>query len=50
MVSLHTLDSHSLTIDVDNNSPEVNDAYGFRASPLVVRSLIFNLSSLFKYL
>ena len=50
MVSHHTQDSHSPTIDVDNIDAAVNVAYGFGASPLVVRTLLFNLSSLFTYL
>ena len=50
MVSHHTLDSHSPTIDVHNIDAEVNVAYGFDASPLAIRTLLFNLSSLFTYL
>ena len=50
MVSHHTPDSHSPMIDVDNIDAAVNDAYGFGASPLVVRALLFNLSPLFTYL
>ena len=45
-----TLDSHSPMIDVDNIDATVNAAYGFGASPLAVRTLIFNLSLLFTYL
>ena len=50
MVSHHTPDSHSPTIDVDNIDVTVKVAYGFGASPLAVRTLLFNLSSLFTYL
>ena len=50
MVSHHTLDSHSSTIDVDNIDVAINAAYGFGASPLAVRTLLFDLSSLFTYL
>ena len=46
MVSHHTPYSHSPTIDVDNIYALVNVAYGFGDSPLVVRTLLFNLSSL----
>ena len=42
--------SHSPMIDVDNIDAVVNVAYGFGASPLAVRTLLFNLSSLFTYL
>ena len=45
-----TLDLHSLMIDVDNIDAAVNAAYGFGASLLIVRTLLFNLSSLFTYL
>ena len=41
MVSHHTPNSHSVTIDVDNIDAAVNVAYGFGASPLAVRTLIF---------
>ena len=50
MVSHDTLDSHNLTIGVNNIDVAVNAAYGFGASPLAVRTLLFNLSSLFTYL
>ena len=50
MGSHHTLVSHSVMIDVDSIDATVNVAYGFGASPLAVRTLIFNLSSLFTYL
>ena len=50
MVSHQTQDSHSPTIDVDNIDVAVNAAYGFGASPLAVRTLLFNLSSLCTYL
>ena len=50
MVSHHTPNSHSLTIDVDNIDAAVNATYGFGASPLAVRTILFNLSSLFTYL
>ena len=50
MVSHHTPNSHSVTIDVDNIDAAVNIAYGFGASPLAVRTLLFKLSSLFTYL
>ena len=49
-MSHDTLDSHSPTIDVDNIDAVVNAAYGFGASPLAVRTLLFILSSLFTYL
>ena len=49
-VSYDTPDSHSLAIDVDNIDAAVTAAYGFGASPLVVRALLFNLSPLFTYL
>ena len=50
MVSRDTPKSHSLLIDVDNIDAAVNAAYGFGSSPLAVRPLVFNLSSLFTYL
>ena len=49
MVSHHTPDSHSPTTDVNKIDATVNVAYGFGASPLAVRTLLFNLSSLFTY-
>ena len=49
-MSHHTPDSHSPTIDVDNIDAAVNVAYGFGASPLAVRTLLFNVTSLFTYL
>ena len=50
MVSHDTPDSYSLTIGVDIIDAVVNAAYGFGASQLAVRTLLFNLSSLFTYL
>ena len=41
MVSHHTPDSHSPTIDVDNIDAVVNATYGSGASPLAVRTLLF---------
>ena len=49
MVSHDTPDPHSLTIGVNNIDTAVNATYGFGASPLYVRTLLFNLSSLFTY-
>ena len=40
-------DSHSMVVDVDDIDAMINVAYGFGASPLGVRTLLFNLSSLF---
>ena len=48
--SHHTLDSHIPTIDVDDIDAAVNATYGFGASPLAIRTLLFNLSLLFTYL
>ena len=45
-----TWDSHSPSIDVENIDEVVNIAYGFGSSPIVVRTILFNLSSLFTYL
>ena len=49
-MSHDTPDSHSPSIDVDNIDAGINIAYGFTSSPLVVRTILFNLSSLFTYL
>ena len=50
LVSHDTPDSHSLEVDVDDIDAAFNVAYDFGASSLVVRTLLFNLSSLFTYL
>ena len=42
--------SHNLGVDHDDVEVAVNAAYSFGASPLTVRTLLFNLSSLFTYL
>ena len=50
LVSHDTPDSHSPTVDVENIDATFNAAYGFGSWPLVVRTILFNLSSLFTYL
>ena len=42
--------SHSPPINVENIDVAVNIAYGFGSSPLVVRTILVNLSTLFTYL
>ena len=49
-MSHDTPDSHSPLIDVENSDAAVNVAYGFGSSPLAIRTILFNLSSLFTYL
>jgi len=50
MVHSDSPDTHNQAIDLDNVEATVNAAYGFGASPLAVRNLLFNLSSFFRYL
>ena len=50
LVSHDTPELHSPAIDVDGIDASVNATYDFGDSPLVVRTLLFNLSSLFTYL
>ena len=45
-----TPDSHSPSIDVENIDAIVNIVYGFGSSPLAIRTILFNFSSLFTYL
>ncbi len=45
MVSHDSSDSHIPDVNVGDFSSTVNAAYGFGASPLAVRSLLFILSS-----
>ena len=50
LVSNDTLESHTPLVDANDMDASVNAAYDFGASPLLVRTLIFNLSSWFTYL
>ena len=50
LVSHDNLDSHSPFVDVYDIDAAIYVAYGFGASPLAVRTLLFNFSSLFTYL
>ena len=45
-----TQESHSLLINDENIDATVNIAYGFGSSPLAVRTILVNLSTLFTYL
>ena len=45
-----SLDYHTPVVHADDIDVAVEIAYGFGASPLLVRTLLFNLSSYFTYL
>ena len=48
-MSRGTPESHSLPINVENIDAAVNIAYGFGSSPIGVRTILVNLSTLFTY-
>ena len=50
LVSHGTPESHSPLINVENIDAVVNIAYGFDSSPLAVKTIVANLSTLFTYL
>ena len=50
MVSHGTPESHSLMINAENIDATVNIAYGFGSSPIGVRTVLVNLSTLYTYL
>ena len=45
-----TPQSHSPSINVVNIDAAVNNAYGFGSSPIGVRTILVNLSTLFIYI
>ena len=45
-----TLDLHSPSMDVENIDAAINVAYGFGSSPLAIRTIIFNFSSLYIFI
>ena len=49
-MSNDTRDSHVSVIDADDIDVVVNVGYDLGASPLLVKTLLFNLSSRFTYL